>query len=99
LCDFGTASASMLTNRLGREFNSEPTARRMGLLIGDAYGYLTDNGIDTKLPLLEDAGAIVNALTIDQVKNVVHLHTPVFRNTVYQIADPWGVTFRRSKSP
>jgi hypothetical protein len=38
----------------------------------------------------------VSFLSIDQDKDVVHLYTPVFRNTAYKIADPWGITFRRS---
>jgi hypothetical protein len=61
----------------------------------------TWRGIDPKVPLLGDfAGAMINVgfLSIDQDRDVIHLYTPVFRNTVYKIASPWGITFRRSKS-
>jgi hypothetical protein len=55
--------------------------------------YLTDNAIDTKLPLVADLyGAMINTSFqgVDVNKNQVDLYAPVFAGVEYKIAKPVG---------
>ncbi len=55
--------------------------------------YLTDNGVDTKLPLVADLyGAMVNTSFqgVDMTKNQVDFYAPVFAGVEYKIAKPVG---------
>lgn len=59
----------------------------------DFAQYLTNNQIDTQLPMVADfSGAMVNVSfqSVDTEKNIVHLYAPVFKNMVYKIAAPVG---------
>jgi len=53
--------------------------------------WLTENQVDTQLPLIADySGALINASiqTVDQEAGKVVLYAPVFRNRAYRLAKP-----------
>lgn len=53
--------------------------------------FLTDNKIDTKLPLVADyCGAIVNTSfqSVDILQDIVNFYAPVFKDVEYKIAKP-----------